>query len=72
MQSSKYTNFGLCVKTELLRRGWEQRELEKKVIEDTGLYVDGGYIYKILTGRRKPEKVIASICKILEINLPES
>lgn len=33
----------------------------------TGLFVDSGYMYKILTGQRNPEKVIASIRKILDI-----
>lgn len=29
MQTCKYTDFGLCVKTELLKRGWEQKHLEE-------------------------------------------
>lgn len=71
VQTGKYTDFGLCVKTELLRRGWEQQKLERKVTEETGLYVDGGYMYKILTGQRQPQKIIDSICKILEIQAPQ-
>lgn len=31
MQKSKLTDFGLCVKTELLRQGMSQAELEKSV-----------------------------------------
>lgn len=50
MQKTKLTDFGLCVKTELLRQGMSQAELEKRVSEDTGLFVDSGYMYKILTG----------------------
>lgn len=68
MQKTKLTDFGLCVKTELLRRGMSQTELEKKVSEDTGLFVDGGYMYKILTGQRNPEKIIESVKKILGIS----
>lgn len=65
MQKSKLTDFGLCVKTELLRQGMSQAELEKSVSEDTGLFVDSGYMYKILTGQRSPEKIVSSICRIL-------
>jgi len=44
-----------------------QSELESIVSKETGLFVDSGYMYKILTGQRNPEKVIASIRKILDI-----
>ena len=64
---SKYSDFGLCVKTELLRMGKEQKWLEKAVNEKTGLYVDSGYFYKILTGQRKAPKVVAAIREILNI-----
>ena len=67
MQKSKLTDFGWCVKTELLRKGRMQAELEKSVSEDTGLFVDSGYMYKILTGQRSPEKIVSSICRILDI-----
>lgn len=70
MQKSKLTDFGLCVKTELLRQGMSQAELEKSVSEDTGLFVDSGYMYKILTGQRSPEKIVSSICRILDIAAP--
>ncbi|HJB20961.1 MAG TPA: XRE family transcriptional regulator [Candidatus Fournierella merdavium] len=70
MQKSKLTDFGLCVKTELLRQGMSQAELEKSVSEDTGLFVDSGYMYKILTGQRSPEKIVSSICRILDIPAP--
>ena len=39
MQTCKYTDFGLCVKTELLKRGWEQKHLEELVSKDSGLYI---------------------------------
>jgi hypothetical protein len=64
---SKFTDFGLCVKTELLRTGKEQKWLEEAVSEKTGLYVDGGYMYKILTGQRNAPKIVAAICEILSI-----
>ena len=64
---SKFSDFGLCVKTELLRIGKEQKWLEKTVSEKTGLYVDSGYMYKILTGQRNAPKIVAAICEILNI-----
>lgn len=67
MNSCKLTDFGLCVKTELLRRGMEQKELEKRITATTGLYVDSGYIYKILTGQRNAPKVVQAIRDILDL-----
>lgn len=67
MNLSKYSDFGLAVKTELLRLGKEQKWLEEAVKEKTGLYVDSGYIYKILTGQRNAPKIVAAICEILNI-----
>ena len=65
MNNSKFTDFGLCVKTELLRQGREQKWLEEVVSEKTGLYVDGGYMYKILTGQRNAPKIVNAICEVL-------
>ena len=67
MNCSKFTDFGLCVKTELLRQGKEQKWLEEAVSQKTGLYVDSGYMYKILTGQRNAPKIVAAICEILNI-----
>ena len=69
MNNSKFTDFGLCVKTELLRQGKEQKWLEEAVSEKTGLYVDGGYMYKILTGQRNAPKIVDAICEILSIGI---
>ena len=69
MNESKFTDFGLCVKTELLRRGKGQKWLEEAVSEKTGLFVDNGYMYKVLTGQRNAPKIVAAIREIL--NLPE-
>lgn len=67
MNESKFTDFGLCVKTELLRKGKEQKWLEEAVSELTGLFVDSGYMYKILTGQRNAPKIVAAIRNILDI-----
>lgn len=71
MNCSKFTDFGLCVKTELLRTGKEQKWLEETVSEKTGLFVDNGYMYKILTGQRSAPKIVAAICEVLNIQAPQ-
>lgn len=67
MNLSKFSDFGLCVKTKLLQMGKEQKWLEETVSQKTGMFVDGGYMYKILTGKRTPSKIITAICEILDI-----
>lgn len=67
MNLSKFSDFGLCVKTKLLQIGKDQRWLEKAISKKTGLYVDSGYMYKILTGKRNAPKIVAAIREILEI-----
>lgn len=67
MNNSKFSDFGLLVKTELLRQGKAQKWLEDAVSEKTGLYVDGGYMYKILTGKRNAPKIVEAIRAVLNI-----
>ncbi len=67
MNNSKFTDWGLKVKMELLKQGKEQKWLEEEVTKRTGLYLDSGYIYKILTGQRQAPKIVSAICEILEI-----
>ena len=68
MNCSKFTDFGLSVKTKLLQMGKDQKWLEVAVSEKTGLFVDNGYMYKILTGQRNAPKIVAAICEILNID----
>jgi len=67
MNCGKYSDFGIAVKTELLKQGKKQRWLEKAVSERTGLFVDSSYLYKILTGERKATKITAAIREILRM-----
>lgn len=68
---TKYTPFGLCVKTKLLGPpARTQTWLAQTVSEKTGLFVDDAYLSKILTGQRMAPKIVAAIREILE--LPES
>lgn len=71
MNSSKFTDFGLCVKIKLLQIGKEQKWLEEVVSEKTGLFVDNSYMYKILTGQRNAPKIVAAICETLNITEPK-
>ena len=72
MNNSKFTDFGLCVKTELLRQGKDQKWLEETVSKKTGLFVDNGYMYKILTGQRNAPKIVDAICMTLGIERKEA
>ena len=67
MNGSKFTDWGLTVKTELLRKGKTQTWLEEEITNRTGLYADDGYIYKILTGQRNAPKIVTAINEILGI-----
>ena len=67
---SKFSDWGLCVKTELLRIGKSQKWLEEVVSEKTGLFVDNGYMYKILTGQRNAPNVVSAICEVLNVENP--
>lgn len=67
LDTCKLTPFGLCVKTELLRKGKTQTWLQNEVTARTGLFLDDSYIYKILTGQRNAQKIVKAICEILEI-----
>ena len=71
MNLSKFSDFGLCVKTKLLQIGKEQKWLEEAVSAKTGLYVDNGYMYKILTGQRNAPKIVEAIKEILGIEAKE-
>jgi hypothetical protein len=51
----------------LLQTGRSQKWLEDTISEKTGLFVDGGYMHKILTGQRNAPKIVAAICEILNI-----
>ena len=67
MNVTKYSDFGLCVKTKLLNQGRSQKWLVKKVSEKTGMYVDDSYLSKILKGQRNAPKIVDAICEILSI-----
>lgn len=67
MNSTKFSDFGLRVKVQLLQMGKTQKWLEEAVAEKTGLFVDSSYLHKIFTGTRKAPKIVTAICEILNI-----
>lgn len=71
MESCKFTPFGLCVKTELLRRGLEQKWLIEQ-IQARGMYADSSYLYKIFTGQRSAPKIVQAVAEILELPPPDT
>ena len=64
---TKFSEFGLCVKTKLLKNNKSQKWLGEEITKKTGLYIDSGYMCKILTGQRKAPKVVEVIGDILNI-----
>lgn len=62
------TAFGLTVKKRLLDLGMTQKELVLIVSERTGMFLDGGYLYKILNGQREAPKITEAIKEVLQID----
>lgn len=61
------TPLGVKIEIALIRKRMTNTELAQRVADDTGMFCDCKYIYKIKTGERTPPKIIESIRKILEI-----
>lgn len=72
VETCKFTEFGLCVKNKLLRKGKDQKWLEEEVTRRTGKFMDSGYMYKILTGQRNPGEIISAIMEVLDIETASS
>lgn len=62
-----FCDFGKSVKKRLVDLDKSQKWLIEQIGERTGLYVDGGYLYKILAGRRAAPKITAAIREILSM-----
>ena len=68
------TDFGKQIKHRLVdmdqTQEWLAKEVRKKTISEDkpkGMFVDSGYIQKIMKGERKPKKIIDAICEVLDI-----
>lgn len=67
MTENNFCYFSKEVKRRLVDIEQSQTWLAQMVSKDTGLKVDDAYLSNILSGRRKSEKIISSIKKVLEI-----
>lgn len=65
------SDFGRAVLNRLVEVGMTQTELIDCVKEKTGQFLDGGYLYKILTGQRAAQKIVQAIREILELKEQE-
>ena len=63
-----FSEYGIAVKKRLIELGMTQRDLEREVNKKTGLFVDCGYLYKILTGSRSAPRIVGAINEILSIS----
>ena len=59
------TDFGIEIKTALLKQSKTQKWLQEKVREKTGLYFDDSYLHKIMVGTANPEHIKSAIREIL-------
>ena len=63
----KCSDFGKAVKIALIQQDMTQEELMRLIREKTGLFVDSGYLWKILSGQRSPQTLIDAIREILDL-----
>lgn len=63
----RFTEYGKTVKMKLIELEKTQEWLIEEVRNRTELFVDSGYVYKILTGQRNAPKVVDAINEILGI-----
>ena len=55
------------IKYRLIDLDKSQKWLEAEITARTGLFVDSGYMHKIMTGQRNAPKVVQAIREILDI-----
>ena len=68
---AQVTAFGKQVKKRLVDLDQDQGWLIEEVRKKTGLFFDGGYLWKVLAGVRNAPKVTNAIAEILKIEPPE-
>ena len=61
------TPFGKEIKKKLLDIDRDQNWLIEQVRRETGLYFDGSYLHKIMTGKLNTPGVVSTIREILDI-----
>lgn len=64
---AKVTEYGRKIKLSLMDAGKTQTWLISEVQQETGLYFDGSYLYRIMYGTLRTPKIVAAINRILGI-----
>ena len=67
MAKSVITPFGKEVKKRLVDLEQSQDWLMQQITAKTGLFMDRGYMHKVLTGERNAPKIVQAIREILDI-----
>ena len=62
-----FCDFGKEVKKKLVDIDQTQKWLMERITEKTGLYMDGFYLHKILTGQSASPRIVAAIREILDL-----
>ena len=65
MAGQKLCQYGKEIKKRLVDIDQTQEWLIRKVREDTGLFFDGSYLYKVLVGKNRNPKIMASIERMI-------
>ena len=67
MNAIKTTPLGKEIKKRLVDMERNQAWLIEQVASKTGLYFDGSYLHKVMTGQLNTPKVVQAITEILDI-----
>lgn len=67
MSKKPRCELGKTIEKRLIDINQDQKWLINSVRNDTGMFFDGSYLHKILTGKLKTPTIVSSICKILDI-----
>ncbi len=67
MSAANFTEYGKAIKKRLIDLEKPQTWLIERVKEETGLFFDGSYLFKIMAGRIATPKIVAAINKILDL-----
>lgn len=70
MRMTQPTDFGKEVKKKLVDINQTQSWLIDQVRGKTGMFLDNGYLNKIMTGQRNAPKIKQAIREILELPIP--
>ena len=67
-----HCDFGQKIEIGLVAMNKTNVWLMDEVSKDTGLYFDRSYLHKVKIGKLATPSIVASICKILDIEAPKA